>query len=242
MKNRSIVHALVVASSLLFARAAVAQEHGAHSETHQAEVGHGEAAHGEGHAAAHHGPDSINWTQFGGTHADHAGVQKPNPPPLVASVINFALLAAILFFAVRRAINPSLATQRAAIESEFAEAQRLRAEAEAMHREYSDRLTHASDEFAKLRSDVEEAAQREASRVIDEAKSRAERMQGEGQALIEQEVRSLRVDLLRESVEAAVKSAEEAVKRGINAQDQARLADAFVDGLEKSFSSKQGVA
>jgi F-type H+-transporting ATPase subunit b len=243
MNAATIAKRCVVIGSLFvaFAAPALGQEHGTTTEhTQQAE--HGEQGeHGEHGASAHHEPDSINWTSFGGTHADHSGVQKPNPPPFIATLINFGLLAAILLFAVKRSINPSLASRRAALEAEIAEAQRLRAEAEAMHREYSDRLEQADTEFAQLRSDMVKAGEADAQRIVDEARVRAERMQTEGQALIEQEIRSLRTELKRDAVEAAMKSAEASVKQAVNAQDQARLADAFLDGFEKS-STQRGTA
>ncbi len=224
---------------------AAAQEHGSHGEQHgtqeqtpsHGEQAHGEQAHGE-HAS--HGPDPINWTSFGGTRRDHAGQVKPNPPPFIASLINFGLLAAILFFAVKRAINPSLATRRAAVESEIAEAQRQLAEAEAQLREYKDKLDQSKDEFARLRDELVKSGELEAQKILDEARAKAERMQTEGQAMIEQEVRSLRADLIREAVDAAMKSAEQTVRQSVNGQDQARLADAFLEGLDKVATSDRG--
>ncbi len=235
---------LVLASFMVlaFASPAVAQEHGENHTTHE-HTEHteqsGQSEHGEhGAESAHHGPEEVNWTSFGGTRSDHAGGQKPNPPPFIASLINFALLAAILIFAVKRSVNPSLASRRAALEAEIAEAQRLRAEAESMHREYSDRLEQAETEFSRLREDVVKAGETEGQRIVNEARARAERMQTEGQALIAQEIRSLRTDLTRDAVESAMKSAEETVKKAVSAQDQARLADSFLDGLEKAFTQQ----
>ncbi len=229
-----------------------AQDHGGHGEHGQAEHGQAAGGHGEhgpaagGHdehgAQASHGPESINWTQFGGTRSEHGGAQKPNPPPFIASLINFALLAAILFFAVKRAINPSLATRRAALEADIAEAQRLLTEAEAMHREYSDRMEKSQAEFSKIREEMLAAGRAEAQRILEEARGRAERMQTEGQALIEQELRGLKSELTREAVETAMKSAEQAVRSATNAQDHARLADQFVNNLDKVAVSGRGAA
>lgn len=242
--------------ALAFPMAASAQEHGDHgahgqTEQHGEHGAHGEqgshgepSAHGEhgahGAHGASHGPEEINWSTFGGTRRDHAGVTKPNPPPFAATLINFALLAAILIFAVKRAINPSLATRRAAIEAEISEAQRQLAEAEAQLREYKDKLEQSKDEFARLRDDLVKAGETEAQKILDEARAKADRMQSEGQALIEQEVRSLRADLIREAVDAAAKSAEQTVRSSVTAQDQARLADAFLDGLDKVAASDRG--
>jgi F-type H+-transporting ATPase subunit b len=245
MISRALSGATLLAA-LCAPAVAVAQEHG--EQTHGAQTaGHGEQAHGEqahgaGEHGAAHGPEAINWTSFGGTRTDHAGAQKPNPPPFLATLINFGLLAAILFFAVKRAINPSLATRRAALESEIAEAQRLLSEAEAMHRDYSERIEKSRDEFAQLREDMLKSGKLEAQKIIDEARAKADRMQSEGQALIEQELRSLRADLTREAVEAAMKSAEQSVRQAVGSQDHTRLADNFLDSLDKVAASDRGAA
>lgn len=242
----SMVVALAIPS------AALAQEHGSHGE-HGAQSdhgshgqteqqGHGEQAHGDSHGShgTAHGPEEINWTQFGGTRADHAGNRKPNPPPFIATLINFALLAAILYFAVKRSINPSLATRRAAVEAEIAEAQRQLADAEAQLREYKEKLEQSKEEFAKIREDLVAAGETEAKKILEEARAKADRMTAEGQALIEQEVRNLRADLVREAVEAAAKSAEETVKQSVNGQDQTRLADEFLSNLERVAERDRG--
>jgi F-type H+-transporting ATPase subunit b len=240
---------LLLLAALATPTVALAQEHGTSehgtSEHGTSEHGASEHAHGASEHGAHgssHGPEAINWTTFGGTRADHAGVQKPNPPPFIATLVNFGLLATSLFFAVKRAINPSLATRRAAVEAEIAEAQRQLAEAEAQLREYKDKLEKSRDEFAKIREDLVKAGEEEAKRILDEARAKAARMTAEGEALIAQEVKNLRADLIREAVEAAIKSAEEAVKRSVNAQDQARLAEEFLTNLERVASSDRGRA
>jgi F-type H+-transporting ATPase subunit b len=234
--------------ALLLPQPAMAQEHGesGHGQTEQSETHgrteHGEHAHGDGAEGAHasHEPEEINWTTFGGTRRDHAGNIKPNPPPFVATLINFGLLAAILFFAVKRVINPALATRRAAIEAEIAEAQRRLAEAEAQLREFKEKLANSKQEFARIREEFVRLGESEAQKILDEARAKAERMQTEAQALIDQEIRNLRADLIREAVEAAMKSAEQTVRSSINEQDQSRLAEAFLDSLDQVAVSDRG--
>jgi F-type H+-transporting ATPase subunit b len=196
----------------------------------------------EGHAATHehtdehggaHGPGAINWTEFGGTRTDGHGETQPNPPPFVASLFNFLLLLGILFWAVTRKVNPALSDRRTAIQAEMDEAKRLRTEAEEMHREYSERLGRMESEFAALRAEFIQAGETESARIIAEAKTRAERMQRDGELTIQQEIRQLRSDLLREAVEAASSSAEQTVRSSINAGDQGRLADDYLAHLEK---------
>jgi F-type H+-transporting ATPase subunit b len=126
------------------------------------------------------------------------------------------------------------AARRKAVESEIGEAQRLKAEAESMHREYSEKLAQLDSELRAIREEFQRAGKAEAERIVTEATARAERMQKEGQQLVEQELRQLRADLHRQAVDAAVSSAESAVRGAIGPQDQSRLADEYLANLEKA--------
>jgi len=111
-----------------------------------------------------------------------------------------------------------------------------------MHRDYSERIEKSRDEFAQLREDMLKSGKLEAQKIIDEARAKAERMQSEGQALIEQELRSLRADLTREGVEAAKKSAEQSVRQAVGSQDHTRLANNFLNSLDKVAPNDRGAA
>lgn len=249
-----IAGALLVGAALGFAAApALAQDHGGEHGGEAAgehggggeHVGAGERAeageHGGTNEHAEHAPEPINWTQFGGTRATAEGA-RPNPPPFAASLFNFAILAVILYMIVRRAVNPALASRRASIEADINEAQRLRAEAEAMHREYSERIAKMDDEFKKLREEMVEAGRAEQARILADAEARAEQMKREAQQTMEVEMRALRTELLQETVEAAVASAEQAIRSGVSAGDQTRLADEYVANLEKTAAAPAGGA
>jgi F-type H+-transporting ATPase subunit b len=250
MTARIATQLALVAALVLGAGAAAAQDHGAgdHPATaapaggdeHGAPPGsadaEGGARHGEPGEPEHH-LQRINWAQFGGTVTDEHGQRHPAPVPFAASVINFALLLLILVLAVRRTINPALSDRRAAVESELNEAQRLRAAAEAVHREYSERLGKLDEEIASLRREFVTAGERERDRIVAEARDKAERMRKEGEFAIAQELKQLRADLVREAVEAAVESAEKAVRTATTSADQTRLADEYVASLEKTGST-----
>ena len=230
MKLRGITFGLLLAGALAFGTmpaVSFAQSEGegsAHAGEHES------GAAGE-HAGEHHdhNPSPINLFEFG--HRDPEG--RPQPP-LLASVINFLLLLGILAFVVRKSINPALADRRAAIEAEIGEAQRLRAEAEALHREYTERLEKMESEFAELRVEFQRAGETEYQCIIEEANRRAERMGQDGQFAIQQEMKQLRDDLMRQAVESASTSAEKAVRAQISPTDQGKLADEYLVNLEKS--------
>ena len=65
---------------------------------------------------------------------------------LIASFVNFFVLISVFIYLFRDKVTSSLKERRAAIENELNEAQRLRKEAEAKHKEYSDRLAKLDQE------------------------------------------------------------------------------------------------
>ncbi len=212
----------LLAATMMAGTAAWAQEH--------------EAAGGH-EAGGFHQPGPINWTTVGGnvTTMEHGReVTAPRPPPFVGPLINFGILLVLGYMAVTRSINPSLQARRAAMESEIAEARRLHAEAQSMHDEVSSKLNALDAEIDTLKSQFVKAGEAERDRIIADAHARVERMRADGASTIETELKALREDLRREAVIAATAAAEATVRSSIGADDQRRLADEYLAGLESA--------
>ncbi|MEI8256530.1 MAG: ATP synthase F0 subunit B [Deltaproteobacteria bacterium] len=240
MNVRRLMSGMLVAAALGFAVApavAFAQEHaaGEHAAGEHAAGEHAAGEQGAHEGAEHggehheHGPGPVNWIAFG--HHDSEGRTQP---PLLASVINFLILMGILLFAVKRMVNPALAERRRAIEAEINEAQRLRTEAEALHREYTERLENVQTEVDGIKADFLKAGEAEYARIIDEARQRAERMGQDAEVAIRQELKQIRDDVMREAAQSATASAEKTLRAQISPQDQTRLAEQYLAVIEKS--------
>lgn len=191
----------------------------------------------EGHHAQPGGfsapPVPFNMTSYPApTVTDAHGNQTKGATAFIGPVINFVLLMVLGYMALRRSINPALAARRAAIETEIAEAQRMHTEAESMHQEYADKIARLDDEIARLKADFTRAGEAERDRIVAEAREKAERMRADARASIEQEVKSLRDELHREAVLAAVAAAEDTVRKTITAADHGRLADDYIQSLD----------
>lgn len=191
----------------------------------------------EGHHAQPGGfsapPVPFNMTSYPApTVTDAHGNQTKGATAFIGPVINFVLLMVLGYMALRRSINPALAARRAAIETEIAEAQRMHTEAESMHQEYADKLARLDEEISRLKADFTRAGEAERDRIVAEAREKAERMRADARASIEQEVKTLRDELHREAVLAAVTAAEETVRKTITTADHARLADDYIQSLD----------
>ena len=161
---------------------------------------------------------------------------------LIASFVNFFVLVSVFIYLFRDKVTSSLKARRAAIENELNEAQRLRKEAEAKHKEYSDRLARLDQELDQIKRDMTAAGTKERDRIVAEAEEKASRMRKEAEFIIEQQVKQLREELTREASEAAVTAAEQLLVKATTSFDQQRLAQEYLAALQKNGGEEKSHA
>jgi F-type H+-transporting ATPase subunit b len=184
------------------------------------ESGHEAAAE---HADAEHageGPAPFNLTDFG-----------TETPPYVAMLINFGILAAGYYLLGKKPVAAALQARRDDIAKQIEEAQRMRAEAEARAKTYQAKLAQLEDEVRTAREGLVRAGEAERDRIVAEAEAKAERMRKDAEFLVEQELKQIRQDLLRDTVEAAVSTAELLIAKRVTQADHERLAEEYLADL-----------
>jgi F-type H+-transporting ATPase subunit b len=172
----------------------------------------------EAHEAAHEGD----------AHGGHGGWDTTG---LIASFVNFAVLILLFVYLFKDSLKKFLVERRASVERELLEAARLKAAAEAKHKEYSERLAKLDQELAQIKADMIAAGKKERDRIIADAEHKAARMRRETEFIIEQQIKQVRVDLSREAADAAVAAAEELLLRATTTYDQQRLAQEYLTSL-----------
>jgi F-type H+-transporting ATPase subunit b len=195
---------------------------------------HGEAAGAHGQAGAHGEAEAHG--EHGAAHDAH-GV---NVIELVASFVNFAVLLGLLVFLAKKPTKAFLTSRRAAVVDGLAEAQRMKAAAEAKYNEYQKRLANLDAELAQIKSEIIASGEAERERIIAEAERKSARIRRETEFLIEQQLKQLRVDLTRESVEAAMTAAEKLLRERTTDDDQQRLARAYTSKLAPAAARPGG--
>jgi F-type H+-transporting ATPase subunit b len=179
------------------------------------------AAAREGHPEGEgEGPAPMNWTEFGA-----------ETPPFLAMLINFGILAAGYYLLGRKPIAAGLVARRDTIAKDIEEAQRMKHEAEARARVYQAKLETLEEELVSTRQSLVNAGEAESERIVKEAEAKAERMRKDAEFLVEQELKQIRGDLWRETVEAAVLAAEDLLKKRVTPADQERLAEDYLADL-----------
>lgn len=226
-----VLSTALLAGALLFGGAglAFAEEHA--GEGHGAVPhGHGaaaESAHegmvGEGHdAAAEHAPPEINVKNLG------------------LQLLNFGVLLFILIKFGGKAINKSLAARHNQLKADLVAAAELKAAAEAKLAKQENRLASLEKEIAEMRQGLHAEAEAEKARLIAAAEERARRITDETSFLVEQQVREAEARLRRESATAALKTAEEILRRAVGPADRQRMLDTFIADVERGPAAGPG--
>jgi F-type H+-transporting ATPase subunit b len=187
----------------------------------------------EAAAEASHGAD------HGGRITLHEIVAGHEAPQFWGSVVNFALLVGLIIYMARKPTRAFLGSRRDAIERGIQEAAQAKAKAEAVQREYSERLKTLDQELAKLRADIAAAAEQDRARIVADAEVTAQRVKAETEALVARQAEDIAASIRREVVAAAVAAAERAVRAGVTPEDHRRLADTFVQELARVSVEKR---
>jgi F-type H+-transporting ATPase subunit b len=243
---RSLLSLLLAAVLLGSATLAAAAEdpHGAHGHSD----GHGD--HGKGHGDAHGGHHvptfgDINW--FYGVLGEREGVEpsfiyrpKGMPAPFGAYLLNAAVLYFILFRFLKKPVSEGLRKRKSSILKGMEEASRMRKDAEARLAEYEKKLANIDEEIERVRREMREDGEAERARILAEARVRRERMERDARLLVEQEFAAVREQLSKELISASFRSAAAALQTRVTADDQQRLADEYLNGLQKAGSGLRG--
>lgn len=209
---------------------------------HGAADGAAAAAHGE--AADAHGGDS-----HGAEHTcytcddDHDGTANWSDPDAGHSyalgslgwhALNLALFFGVLAYFAGPAIRSNLASRALSIRAEIDEATKVKAEAKARSEALRARLSRLESEIAALQQAARDEGAAEEARIEQRAQEAAARVAETAQRQIRDEAARARQELRREAVELAVKLAEGIVRDQVQASDQRRLAQEFLDIVQQA--------
>lgn len=240
-RSRLVLAAFVVAILGLTTALALAQEHrggtgstsaqsGEHrsapNETaepgeHAEHAEHAEGEHAEG--GGHHGPAAMNWTD----------IWDKKRPAFVALAINFGVLLTLYYMLGKKPVAEALKQRRVTIGKDIDEAQALLAEAKERAKKYQAELNSADADASTAKAGLISAGKGEVDRILLEAQERADRMKRDADRLVEQERKQVQVDLLKETVDLAVREAAHILEKSVTADDHARLAQDLLAELAR---------
>ena len=161
----------------------------------------------------------------GGEHHADSGVIIKD---FVWRCLNFAVMAGLLIYFVRKPIKSGLQSRRADIEKALADATAAREAAEAKVSEYQQKLAKASAEIDTIYAAIRREGELERDRIIASAKEMAGKIELEADSKAASAVARARAELRAEAARLAVELAEELLSKNVTAADQKRLVDEYM--------------
>jgi len=169
------------------------------------------------------------WASSGGE-AAHGGFT----PRDWYRIMNFVVLAAVLFFLLRKPIPRALNNRIRGIEDQLKDLEAQKGEAEARLAACQQKLGALEKEAERIVADYVRQGQEAKARILKEAESVSEKIQLQARRNIEHEFEQTKAQLQREIFEKALMKAEERLRQNITAQDQNKLVEEY---LQKVVSS-----
>lgn len=143
-------------------------------------------------------------------------------------VINFVVLAGILFFVLRKPVAEALGSRIEGIKAQLADLEAQKEDAEKKLTAYNEKLSQLEKEAEKIVSDYIQQGNEAKARIMQEAEAAAEKLQSQARRNIEHEFERAKQQLQQEVLENSLVKAEEIIKGKITAKDQNRLVDEYL--------------
>lgn len=145
-------------------------------------------------------------------------------------IINFLVLAVVMYKVAKKPIKEFLSGARAKVADELEEVNKVKAEAEAQLKILQEKTAGLAQELESYEQALSEMADRERQRLMDEAREDSEMIMDRANLQAEMALQSARRELTHEIVELAAELAETKLKEAVGPQDQTRFLDKFTNG------------
>ena len=143
-------------------------------------------------------------------------------------IMNFVVLAGVLFILLRKPIPRALNNRIRGIEDQLKDLEARKAEAEKRLAEYDQKLSTLEKEAERIIADYVRQGQEAKARILKEAEAASEKIQLQARRNIEHEFETTKGRLQQEIFEKSLAKAEELLKHSITAQDQTQLVEEYL--------------
>lgn len=154
-------------------------------------------------------------------------------PTLIAQIINFLILVAILTKVAYKPLMKALADRQARIEGSLAHAEQEREAAERLKREYQEQLAQARTQAQAIVEKATKLAEQAKDDILQEARAEHARLLKEAQEEISRERERAVNELRNEVVSLSIAAAAKIVAHNIDTAANAKLVTDFIDKLDE---------
>ena len=149
----------------------------------------------------------------------------------LAQICNLMIQLVIFKKFLLKPIKQVIADRKAKVDSEIADAQKLRTEAEAMKAEYEQNLQNARTEANQIVATAQKTATARSEEIVGEARAQAAALKQKAEADIAQERKKAVNEVKDEIGGIAMEIASKVVEREISEKDHKDLIDEFIKNV-----------
>jgi len=170
----------------------------------------------------------VSWGSSEGGHGAEA-VTKGWVATDTYRVMNFVVLAVVLFILLRKPVSQVLKNRIKGIQDQLRDLEIRKKEAEKVLAEYEERLMHLDQEAEKIVAEYIRQGEEARARIIQEAQAAADKIEQQARRNIDHEFEIAKLKLKGEILEKALIKAEEKIKNRITPDDQKKLVDEYIE-------------
>ncbi len=152
--------------------------------------------------------------------------------------LNFTILVVILYKLLKKPIANFFSARQESIQSKLADLEAKKLEAERVSAEYRARMAALEVETEKIITELVAEGEAEKEKIIAAAGRQAEYLRQQAELAIQQEIKLARESLQQEVAEMSVRAAEDLLRKHMQLEDQGRLIQEFLSGVDDASRSQ----
>jgi F-type H+-transporting ATPase subunit b len=171
----------------------------------------------------------LAYASSGGEGAQAGGSLSPAKlKDLLWRVLNFAVLAVVLFKVLSKPIANGLYARQQSIKEQFNDLEERKAEADKTYKTYEDKLASIDKEVSDIIQAAIAQGEVEKDRIIEEANRAAADIKRQAEMAIQHELAAAKLRLREEVANQAVVMAEELIRKNLQEADQVKLIEDYL--------------
>ena len=147
---------------------------------------------------------------------------------LLWRVLNFAVLAIVLFKVLSKPVANGLRARQQSISEQFTDLEERKAEAEKAYQTYEEKLASIDQEVSDIIQSALTQGEAEKERIINEANRAAEDIKKQAEMAIQHELAAAKMRLREDVASQAVIMAEELIRKNLQEADQVTLIENYL--------------
>ncbi|MBQ3022836.1 MAG: F0F1 ATP synthase subunit B [Clostridia bacterium] len=152
------------------------------------------------------------------------------PWTMIFTWVNLIILVLIMKKLLFKPVLNMLAARDKEVNEMYSKAETAQSSAEALEKEYSEKLSLAKEEAAKIMKDAKHDATLRGEEIVGEAKKEASAILEKAQKEIEREKEAAINEIKGDIANIAVDIAQKVIEKDLHEKDHERLVEEFIDG------------